>query len=424
MARHPTKRSPARPVLAAALLLLCIAGSAMARDVELYERADFGGTRLTLDGAAPDLAAYGLGTGVSSVVVTRGQWEFCTQPAFGGACITVGPGRYNRLPAALNDRLASLRPVGAAPPQPPQPPQPRPPRDPQRPEPSRSAAIVLFAGPFTGPALPLDGAVANLASMAYNDTANAIEVRAGEWELCSDGGYGGQCLRFGPGRHLLPPALRDRLSSLRPVAGGPAGPTPSGRDGRDDRAGRDDPDRPGVRPWPGATPAIVLYERGDFDGRQLPLAGAADNLRRFGFDNRASSVEVFRGRWQLCRQADFDGGCVVLGPGRYTLDRELQNEVSSARPLFGRDERPLGEGGAVTLHEQLDLRGRSVFVDRRVANLSALRFNDRAVAIEVHAGEWQLCSDANLRGRCASFGPGWHRLPPGLAGALTSLRPR
>lgn len=30
----------------------------------------------------------------------------------------------------------------------------------------------------------------------------------------------------------------------------------------------------------------------------------------------------------------------------------------------------------------------------------------------------------DLRGRCVEFGPGWHRLPEGLAGELSSLRPR
>ena len=50
--------------------------------------------------------------------------------------------------------------------------------------------------------------------------------------------------------------------------------------------------------------------------------------------------------------------------------------------------------------------------------------NDRTLVVEVHAGRWQLCSSSDFRGRCVEFGPGWHRLPEGLAGELSSLRPR
>lgn len=408
--------------LACALVGSTLAGWASAQDVELYDRPDFRGARLALDAAAADLGRYGLGDRVSSVVVSRGQWEFCTQPQFRGACITVGPGRYNRLPPALDDKLASLRPADSGRPQPPVPQT--------RPEPPRGqAGIVLYAGDFSGPELRLFDAVSDLRSRAFNDSATSIDVLHGAWELCSDGGYDGQCLRFGRGRHLLPPALRDRLSSLRPVGDGPSGPPP--RDPRDPYrpigpgvpGGPFGPDGPG-RPWSGATPAIVFHEHINFGGRQLPLAGPTPDFGPLGFNDRASSVEVYRGRWQICRHADFQGDCAVFGPGRYTLGGGLQDAVSSARPLFGRGDRHLEPHGGVTLHEQLDLRGHSVFVDGEVRNLRELDFNDRAVAIEVHGGHWELCSASDQRGRCLIFGPGWHRLPEGLAGELSSLRPR
>lgn len=399
-----------------AALALFVAGAALAQDIELFDRPDFGGQRLTLNQGAPDLGAYGMGGRASSVVVHRGNWEFCTRPDFRGACITVGPGRYGRLPAALNDSLASLRPAGMVAPVPPQPPLP--PR-PTRPEPFGQATIVLYAGDFSGPELRLFDAVQDLARRAFNDTATTIDVLAGQWELCSDGGYSGQCLRFGPGRHRLPHELRDRLSSLRPAQGGPMPPPFPDRPDRPDRPGR-----PGTGPWPGATPAVVLYENRDYSGRQLPLAGAVNNLNGMDFNDRASAVEIFRGRWQLCRHADFGGDCVVLGPGRYELGGRLQDAVSSLRPVFRHGDQPLTSVGGVTLHDQFDLRGRSLFVDEPVYNLRDRSFNDRTTAIEVHGGQWELCSASDFRGRCDVFGPGWHRLPPGLAGELSSLRPR
>ena len=95
MRLHPAAATARR--LACALVLTGSAVGATAQPVELYDRPDFRGTRLTVDDTIPDLARYGLGARVSSVVVNRGQWEFCTQPQFRGACVTVGPGLH-RLP--------------------------------------------------------------------------------------------------------------------------------------------------------------------------------------------------------------------------------------------------------------------------------------------------------------------------------------
>ena len=398
-------------LLACSLALAAAAPWAAAQDIELYDRPDFGGTRLTLDMAAPDLGRFGMGAQVSSVVVRRGQWEFCTQPQFRGACVTVGPGRYGRLPPALNDSLASLRPAGGAPVAQPQPAYP-----PQSPA-GGPPAIVLYADNFTGPELRLFDGVNDLRSRAFNDTTSTVDVRSGQWELCSDGGLSGQCLRFGPGRHVLPPPLFQRLSSLRLMGpgGAPGQPMPP--------SGGPGPNH-GHGPWPGAAPAIVFHENHDFSGRRLPLAGPAPDFSSLGFNDRASAVEIFRGRWQLCRHAGFQGECVVIGPGRHALGGSLQDAVSSARPLFGRNDQPMAASGAVTLHDDIDFRGRSVLVDGPVRNLRELDFNDRALSIEVHGGQWELCSSSDHRGRCLVFGPGWHRLPEGMARELSSLRPR
>lgn len=388
---------PTIPALSLGLLLA--AGAARAQDVELYGRPGFQGTRLSLDQAAPDLGAYGLAARASSLVVVRGHWEFCTQPGFRGACITLAPGRYERLPPALNDSLMSMRPA-------------RPPVD-NRPPPvpgygHGQPQIVLYAGDFNGPEVRVTEAVSDLRSRAFNDSAVAVDVVAGQWELCSDGGYAGECLRFGPGRHWLPPALRDRLSSLRPL-GHAAAPQP----------GWGGPHRP----WPDASPSIVFHEHANFTGQRLPLVSAAPNFVSLDFNDRASAVEVFRGRWQLCRHIDYQGECVVVGPGRYALGSPMSDAVSSARPLSGRGDQPLGMAGAVTLHDQANLRGRTALVEGPVSNLRELGFNDRTVAVEVHGGRWELCSRGDFRGQCITLGPGWHRLPPGLALELSSLRP-
>lgn len=275
-------------------------------DVEMFDQPEFSGIRLTLDIAAPNLAAYGIGTGVASVIVRRGQWEFCTRPNYNGACITVGPGRYQHLPPGLQGQLASLRPVG-------------------RP-----------GHPGTG----------------------------------------------------------------QPTPGRPGGPGPVGQ------------------------PALVLYEHQGAGGRALPLHGAAPRLQEMGFNDAASSIEIYRGRWQVCVHENFQGQCMVLGPGRHNLSGEFQDSITSVRPVFGREDRPLPAGGGVTLFDRADFSGEGLMRIEATPNLKAQGFNDRTVAIEVHGGQWELCADANYSGGCVTFAPGRYVLPREWARKASSLRPR
>ena len=83
---------------------------------------------------------------------------------------------------------------------------------------------------------------------------------------------------------------------------------------------------------------VTLYSHENFHGEQFTVNGPVRNLERAGFNDRASSVVVDGGDWQVCDDARFNGRCVVLRPGEYpTLDRiGLDNEISSIRPVEGR----------------------------------------------------------------------------------------
>lgn len=284
-------------------------------------------------------------------------------------------------------------------------------------------AVRLIAGDLQGQVIWIDDAVQDLRSLGFNDSASHVEIRSGRWELCPDGGYNGDCRVFGPGRHELPPGLRNRLSSLRPVGAGGAGGGPLPLPGR---------------PQPGSRADVVLYEHPDFSGRRLAIDEAVRNLAERDFNDQASAVEILRGRWAFCRHADFGGECVVLGPGRFAFGRTMQDEISSVRPAGADDRGDIrggavgGDGGrrsdepagAVTLYDGDGRRGQELRVHEAVAHLRDLDFNDRAQWVEVHQSRWELCSNARFRGACVIYGPGRHRLPPALAGQLTSLRPR
>ena len=292
-----------RLMAAAATLASCLlAPQARAQDVELYDQPSFAGIRLTLNANTPDLAAYGLGGRVASVVVKRGQWEFCTQPQFGGACIAVGPGRYAELPPALRGTLASLRSTAATA-------APTPTAPVVTPATAAQAdALVLYehAG-FAGRKLGLSSAAPRLGDLNFNDMASSVEIFRGRWQFCVHADYAGECFVLGVGRHAQAGRFNDAISSLRPV------------DGRDDK------------PLP-ATGGLVLYEHSDFKGRELLRTEATPSLGNLDFNDKTSSVEVLAGRWELCTDADYRGRCITLTAGRHNLERALNDRISSLRP--------------------------------------------------------------------------------------------
>ena len=85
---------------------------------------------------------------------------------------------------------------------------------------------------------------------------------------------------------------------------------------------------------------ITFYEGEGFHGRAFRATGTVQNLARVGFNDRASSVVVDHGKWEVCSDARFEGRCVMLRPGSYdSLNRlGMDNRISSVRPV-GRDVR-------------------------------------------------------------------------------------
>lgn len=191
---------------------------------------------------------------------------------------------------------------------------------------------------------------------------------------------------------------------------------------------------------------IVLYEDDDFRGSDYMSTDSIQDLEGTGFNDRASSIVVRSGRWQVCADAFFRGTCVTLGPGRYASLRPmgLNDRVSSARSLgwtpdggggwnsgssndnhWGHNSGGnWGNGSRAVLYEQEGLNGRAVPIyGESVRDLSSLGFNDRASSLRVEAGYWLFCSDADFRGECRTFGPGdYPTLPGGLGNRISSGR--
>src|SRR6266545_6875941 len=84
-----------------------------------------------------------------------------------------------------------------------------------------------------------------------------------------------------------------------------------------------------------AAAQITFYEGEGFRGRAFTADKQIWNLERYGFNDRASSVVVGRGRWEVCEHARFEGSCVVLRRGSYDSlgSMGMNNRISSVRPV-------------------------------------------------------------------------------------------
>jgi beta/gamma crystallin len=165
-------------------------------------------------------------------------------------------------------------------------------------------------------------------------------------------------------------------------------------------------------------PEAILYSGDNFTGRSLTLRKDAPNFVPLDFNDRASSLKVRRGTWELCDDAGYGGKCHTFGPGDYRALRSLENRVSSARPVRGN----------APVHPRIvlfdgEFSGRSAVLDGPVDNFERVDFNDRVDSIVVERGRWKLCSDARGAGHCKEFGPGSHRLSRDLRNRVSSAYP-
>jgi hypothetical protein len=178
-----------------------------------------------------------------------------------------------------------------------------------------------------------------------------------------------------------------------------------------------------------AADGITFYEGDNYGGRQFTADRAVTNFANNGFNDRVHSAVVHDGRWEICMDADFNGGCGVLGPGAYPNLGAYAGRISSVRPIDGRyvndraDERARYHHEArATLYEGPNLSGRSYPLNETMPNLGRSGFNDRASSLRVESGYWIFCSDSDYRGECRTFGPGDYASLPGMNNVISSGR--
>ena len=265
---------------------------------------------------------------------------------------------------------------------------------------SLAAADITLYGQenFRGRSISVDGPIPDLRGSRLDDRASSVSVRGGTWLLCSEPFYAGACVTVAPGDYpsLRAAGLNNAVSSARMVA------------------------PPGERI--AASPPVVLYEGAGFSGRTLAVEGYVDSLDRF--NDRARSMIVYDGQWEVCEHDRFRGQCAIFGPGRHANLGRLAGDVSSLRPVEGYAARPPANDAGVVFYEGTNFRGRSMAMNEEiVANMREAGFDERASSLRVEGGSWVVCSDANFQGRCWTFGPGeYPTLPPALEDNVSSVR--
>ncbi len=190
---------------------------------------------------------------------------------------------------------------------------------------------------------------------------------------------------------------------------------------------------------------LTLFSHSDFHGRPVTVAGNAANLNDLGFNDRASSMIVKSGRWELCEHVNFGGRCVVVGPGEYRNMDQFNNSVSSVREVadYGRRDQGRGDhdrgdrgrrdhdrgdrdrrdqGPAVELFAGERFRGQALPLDRDSQDLNEFSFNDRAGSVVINEGTWTFCQDVRYRGRCMTLEPGRYENLRGFDNQVSSIK--
>lgn len=183
---------------------------------------------------------------------------------------------------------------------------------------------------------------------------------------------------------------------------------------------------------------VTFYQSENYQGRTFTAEGQVGDLQRFGFNDRASSVVVKGGPWEVCESVNFSGRCVIMLPGNYPSmnGTGLNDRVSSVRAANpnarvddGRYQAaaapmPSSENGQVVFYSAEGFQGQSFTADNQVEDFTRFGFNDRAASAVVLGDRWEACENSRFGGRCVVLRPG--RYPSltamGMNGRISSVR--
>jgi len=170
---------------------------------------------------------------------------------------------------------------------------------------------------------------------------------------------------------------------------------------------------------PPSTPKLVLYTQPSLGGDSRSILANFSNLEAIDFDNKARSVRVLAGTWEICEEKNFKK-CREVGANVPDLETiGLSRNISSVRLRHtsvgsvlhaastaaiatpaAAAAAPTGPAPRIVFFDKTAFRGGSLELDAPRGNLAAL--TARAESVRVGAGTWQLCTGMNYTGTCTT----------------------
>lgn len=173
--------------------------------------------------------------------------------------------------------------------------------------------------------------------------------------------------------------------------------------------------------------AVVLYDGANYSGTAISVNGEVPDLVDYRFNDAASSIVINYGSWEVCEDTNFRGRCQILTASDPNLQALRMNDnITSLRPA-GNYGYPPGPGvptyGSLVFFSSTGLRGDALTIDRDEPDLARAGFNDRARSVDIRSGVWEVCTDGDYRGRCATLDRPVDNLSDiGLSGNISSVR--
>jgi len=92
-----------------------------------------------------------------------------------------------------------------------------------------------------------------------------------------------------------------------------------------------------------AAAQVTFYDGEGYRGGSFRVDTTIQNFAPLGYNDRASSAIVERGRWEVCEDAGFRGRCTILSPGNYPslAPMGFSQRISSARPIDWQAQSPV-----------------------------------------------------------------------------------
>jgi len=185
--------------------------------------------------------------------------------------------------------------------------------------------ITVYEDPdFRGDSFTFRNDVPDLRQDGLNDRISSLEVDGNQaWEVCRDVNYGGGCRVFqGSIENLRSEGWNDRISSMRAV-----GYARNGNGNINNRGGTWGNQRGNYR-----SSRLVFYDRTNFRGDARDIVNGSNSLGSVG--DRARSVQVYGGTWELCDGSSRNAYCVTVDQNVPDLrSLGLRNGVETAREV-------------------------------------------------------------------------------------------